>query len=582
MLLRITGVYLTGTLPTGVVPRTPAPAPLPWARGADGTIQVVVIDESGAPVNLASSSLVLGCRRLDSDSIPLFTRAGTVTDAVNGVCDFAIAAADTEGLAPGGYRYDVWLTDASGRQQIVRASAFTVLESETRSSESGGSSAPIPPVVTGAVDTVNGPSGTMLSAVVASQLTDGFLLYVRDHDAYFNIQIGKGLPVDHDTVETALDLPGGQWVIFSGGGGGTGPRGPAGRNGDRGRRGDGGERGRRGRPGRAGADGTIGRDGTDGRKGRRGEDGSRGRRGRPGRDGVDGTDGTIGRDGRAGRRGEDGERGRRGRAGRAGADGTIGTNGRDGSNGRKGRKGEEGMRGRRARTRMAILQDYLLPEPPGFDIRYRPMANIFNDIEFWKPGSSGGGSCPDGGPYAGPGVTGAICGNTTAASFASVQWAINDRTIYFDANVGLWKAETRIAVSAVPSSGQFGYLLSGIANLSTFYGVYFRIDAASANYQCVCKNASGTTTVNSGVAVPTTSTGTDRTLYKTLRVVVSRDGDQARFFIGNALVATITTNIPDNTINMQQYAFHLNNDADSIARKCWMTYVRLRLDPPAE
>jgi hypothetical protein len=184
---------------------------LQWPRGSDGTLQILVVDETGAPVNLTGRSMVIGVRQNDSDPTPIFIRACTLTSPTTGIAQAAIAAADTDGLSKGPYRWDCWLTDTNGRHQIVAASTFLVVESETRIADGPSPYTPISPLINGAVDTVNSTGQTLVS-VDASLMTDGYLLWCRQFKCFFHIEVGNAYPVDNVNVATALNLSGGQWV----------------------------------------------------------------------------------------------------------------------------------------------------------------------------------------------------------------------------------------------------------------------------------------------------------------------------------------------------------------------------------
>ncbi len=222
MIQRIQAVYENGTVPpAGFVPLQTAPVPLQWPRGEDGSIVVSVVDQAGDPVNLTGASLALGVRTFPFDADPIFVRAGSVTDAAGGVAAFTLVAADTADLAPGHYRYDVWLVLAGERHQIVPASDFQVLEADTLVSETAGAATAIPPA--GAVDTVD-TTGATLAAVDSSNLTDGAIVWVRGGafgKSYWHIEIngnsGGQYPVDATHID-ALGLTDGQWVQTATGG----------------------------------------------------------------------------------------------------------------------------------------------------------------------------------------------------------------------------------------------------------------------------------------------------------------------------------------------------------------------------
>lgn len=69
-------------------------------------------------------------------------------------------------------------------------------------------------------------------------------------------------------------------------------------------------------------------------------------------------------------------------------------------------------------------------------------------------------------------------------------------------------------------------------------GVYFRYkdDVNSGQWQCVCREGSIETVVNTSVTV--------NTIYNRFRIVVNETATEALFYINDVLVATILTNLP--------------------------------------
>jgi hypothetical protein len=201
MVQSIVGV-LRDTGSTSVLPVQP----ISWVRGEDGAIGLTVTDEARAVVNLTGRVVEAGFRGTDSSAVPLFVRLAVLTAPLTGECTFYLSAADTAGLAPGVYRFDVWVTDEDGRHQVVAASNFRVTEADTLPGEGGGSASPIAPVVNGNVADLDD-----LALVDASRLGWGFLIYVTAEDDYFQVRIDSGLSADADHV-AALGLTNGWWA----------------------------------------------------------------------------------------------------------------------------------------------------------------------------------------------------------------------------------------------------------------------------------------------------------------------------------------------------------------------------------
>jgi hypothetical protein len=75
-------------------------------------------------------------------------------------------------------------------------------------------------------------------------------------------------------------------------------------------------------------------------------------------------------------------------------------------------------------------------------------------------------------------------------------------------------------------------------------GVYFRYrdDINSGNWQCVCREGSIETAVDTTVAA--------NTVYNIFRILVNEAATQANFFINDVLVGTINSNLPSTPGNL--------------------------------
>lgn len=219
MIVNIVGVLQTGAVPAdGSEPMRPTVQPISWPIGAGGGVAITVVDPLGDPVNLSGSSLAFCVRRKTGDASPTINRASTLTAPLTGGAFFPLSPSDTQALARDILRHDAWHTGADGvPSQIVLASNFSLDEVELRPGEAPNAATPISPVTNGAVDTVN-TTGTKLSLVDASQITDGFEVWVRGPAADkgpWHIEVngnsGGLWPIDSTHI-TALGLTNGQWV----------------------------------------------------------------------------------------------------------------------------------------------------------------------------------------------------------------------------------------------------------------------------------------------------------------------------------------------------------------------------------
>lgn len=97
--------------------------------GEDRTLTLYARDASNVPLSLTGKTILWRVgrspRSLDS-SWPIFSKAGTVTDAANGVFTVAVAAADTEWLR-GDYQHLAEATTTiGGAKVVVTAGRFRV------------------------------------------------------------------------------------------------------------------------------------------------------------------------------------------------------------------------------------------------------------------------------------------------------------------------------------------------------------------------------------------------------------------------------------------------------------------------
>jgi hypothetical protein len=171
-------------------------------RGETLEVELDVVDADGAPYSLAGVAIVIG--------VGVLSRSAVNIDEAAGKAVAAISSAETFAMGKGSFKWDAWaaLTDGS-RVQISYPDLFVVLDGVTDISQIAG--APISPFLGTSVGNV-----AELAIVDASRLGPGFVKYVVDAGggvgAFFHIEVGKSLAVDHVTVEAALNLSDGQWV----------------------------------------------------------------------------------------------------------------------------------------------------------------------------------------------------------------------------------------------------------------------------------------------------------------------------------------------------------------------------------
>ncbi len=109
-------------------------------RSDDETLDILVTDEdTGAAVDLTSADITWMAkrRRNDADVDALITKAigsgVTVTSAVGGVAEVAIAAADTDAITPGAYYWELQSVDAAGKTHTLAGGRIVILPDLIRS-----------------------------------------------------------------------------------------------------------------------------------------------------------------------------------------------------------------------------------------------------------------------------------------------------------------------------------------------------------------------------------------------------------------------------------------------------------------
>lgn len=88
----------------------------------------VTCSRSGAPINITGASIVMTGRLRLNDVDKVFSRSGTVTDALNGVATVTMLPVDTTSLPPEDTTlvYDVELTEAGGAVSTVVSGSLVV------------------------------------------------------------------------------------------------------------------------------------------------------------------------------------------------------------------------------------------------------------------------------------------------------------------------------------------------------------------------------------------------------------------------------------------------------------------------
>lgn len=109
-------------------------------RGDDETLDILVTNgATGAVVNLTGATLkwMTKRRRNDADVDALITKAIgtgiTVTNAVGGVAEVAITAANTNAITPGAYYWELQSVDAGSKTHTLAGGRIVIMPDLIRS-----------------------------------------------------------------------------------------------------------------------------------------------------------------------------------------------------------------------------------------------------------------------------------------------------------------------------------------------------------------------------------------------------------------------------------------------------------------
>lgn len=102
-------------------------------RGSSKTLALTVLDETGAPVDLTGARVIFTVKSSPTDGVPLVQKDSNVPTQVGidsprtGEAKIYLQPADTHGMDPIEYIFDVWVVLASGkRYPVVQPSIFRI------------------------------------------------------------------------------------------------------------------------------------------------------------------------------------------------------------------------------------------------------------------------------------------------------------------------------------------------------------------------------------------------------------------------------------------------------------------------
>ena len=103
-------------------------------RGSNKTLQLTVRNPDSTMTNLTGCRLILSVKLDQYEPLPLIQKLttvpaqGAITKPREGLAEFYFVPADTQGLVPRNYIYDVWLLTADGEQYPVVPTSTLVLQ----------------------------------------------------------------------------------------------------------------------------------------------------------------------------------------------------------------------------------------------------------------------------------------------------------------------------------------------------------------------------------------------------------------------------------------------------------------------
>ena len=124
--------YMVGVIENGGNPSLDVPVdprtPISLVRGSTLRLVLAVVMRSGEPATLTGGTISMVVKGHSEDADAKLTLSGTIAPTEGpGVATISITAANTEGLDPGRYVYDIWFEDSGGdRAPIVPLSTFHV------------------------------------------------------------------------------------------------------------------------------------------------------------------------------------------------------------------------------------------------------------------------------------------------------------------------------------------------------------------------------------------------------------------------------------------------------------------------
>lgn len=103
-------------------------------RGDTAADEWTITNSSGVAIDLAGFSFILSVNSLENppdNTTELYNISGTITDAINGVVEFAPSALNVDQKSHV-YYYDVQMTDTGGRIKTIDKGTYTYTQDITK------------------------------------------------------------------------------------------------------------------------------------------------------------------------------------------------------------------------------------------------------------------------------------------------------------------------------------------------------------------------------------------------------------------------------------------------------------------
>lgn len=99
-------------------------------RGTTNTLEISIVDSSGAPYNLGSGEkVVFGVKRKPEHEEVIFAKVGEIV--YEGLYKVVLDPADTENLLSGDYYFDVAIESGEAFHNVIRPSRFKIVANIT-------------------------------------------------------------------------------------------------------------------------------------------------------------------------------------------------------------------------------------------------------------------------------------------------------------------------------------------------------------------------------------------------------------------------------------------------------------------